>query len=370
MRTKIAFIAAIVVVAVFLFTLSPGRFNQETALIKWGNAPRFNSQTYDYYAKYNYVAFTPGIFDYTPSAVDSLKARNPKIHAGTYFNVHTIAQWTSRAAPGTYARALWDGLSPFYVRTTEGDTACLWLNEPLYDFTSPTVRSIATTTLAEYMRRHSLDLVFLDFFSDPLPDLKKFQAPMYQQLQRGEWDFDRDGVGYFDDPDERALVKRAEYDFMRELIAAMPNFIFVPNGDLAIKEDKFASLCDGLNLENFPCYFFGVVNPVTQADYNKAFANAVDPDYVYSLERLTSNRYRRNPGLVWIEDRYGRGTYGNIAVMFDGVVECMNQQLDSSLPAPPRMFNLVMPKPMHFERTASGISLSRTFGDTTLTISY
>lgn len=312
-----------------------------TALEKWGNAPVLNAETYDYYAAYDYLGFTSTAF---PAAgLDSLRARNPDIKIGIYFSVHTAQMWTSRAQLGTYNRALWDALSPRYLRTTTGDTACLWQNDPLYDFTDPAVRLAAVSLLTGFVNENGVDLVFLDFFSSTLPDLKKFQAPVYSANEEGEWDFDQNGIPYLQDTGERLAIIEAQFAYMRELSAALPATFLIANGNLAIMNPAFTQLLDGIFLEQFPWYNWGGEGP--------HMGNAMDPDYPNSLPQLVAREFRTSRGLVFIENEFNAPNYNVIAALFDNIVECRHMKGDVFPPMPQRLM-LTMPAPVtHDERT-------------------
>lgn len=323
---------------------------QLTAICKWGNAPAWSPTAYDYFARYDFVALSPGA--YPGSTMDSLRIRNGDIMLGMYFNVHTVAQWMERATPGSYPNRLWTQLAPHYLKTTTGDTACVWLNNPLYDFTDPTVRVIALDILVPYVEANNFDWLFLDFFSVRLPDLKKFQLPIYSELEEGEWDFDQDGIPYLLDAGERQAVIEGEYAFMQELSEALPGVLLIPNGDLAIYDPYFRTLTDGMFLEQFPWFFWG--------GESAHMENALDPDYPFSLPTLVSPGY-----YVFIEDEFNAGTYGIIAALFDGVVE--TKHMKDVYPPLPTELNFGKPSAAPY---VEGHTWFRGFPDTTVYFSY
>ena len=104
------------------------------------------------------------------------------------------------------------------------------------------------------------------------------------------------------------------------MLAVYPNQLkLIPNGALAIKDPAFAKKVHGCYIEGFPQWFFG----------DSPWKNAFDPDYPNSLWKLTEkDRWLGGKGIVMLEDRYYRGTFGYIAKIFDGVVEMRREMGD------------------------------------------
>lgn len=152
----------------------------------------------------------------------------------------------------------------------------------------------------------------MDFMTVPMPDLKKTQAPIYTELQTGEMDLDQDGVGHWDDLDEQAALRQAFTDLVLALRSRLPtDFALIPNGRLAMVDDSFARLVDGVFVESFPQWFFG-----PGFNYDGA---VFQPDRVPSMWSLSQPRCRRGFGTVMIEDRYNTGWHADIAACFGAV---------------------------------------------------
>ena len=72
---------------------------QNTAYVKWGNAPETSVEWLDDKAQYDLVAFTYGAWDDARLATtkEDLQSRNLDILLGTYYQAFTVAEWTKRA---------------------------------------------------------------------------------------------------------------------------------------------------------------------------------------------------------------------------------------------------------------------------------
>jgi hypothetical protein len=223
---------------------------------------------------------------------------------------------------GSYPQRLWAAGSRFLAKTTTGDTAAIYRNYPVYDFTDPEARASLIAELDRYVRKNELDWAMLDYCAVNLPDHRQGWPS-----NEGDLDLDADGVGYWDDKDEREMAREAWFEYIAELRMALPDgFLLIPNGDLALKADGFAALVDGCYVENFPHWFFGSQDPNYQ--------NALDENYPGSLHHLTApQRWCREPGIVML----GNPEYQDwsaLASLFDGVVVGYNQNGDPWPPVP------------------------------------
>jgi hypothetical protein len=308
----------------------------ESCYVKFGDAPRPDASWFDDKAQYDYIVLSPNAWP-QPSlrgAADSLRARHRDIRIGCYFHVMAIGQWIFRrvdagAAPGSWAYEYYHAVTPYLARTNqldpatgEPDTAAIFENNYCVNILFPEARAavIDVYTRPEFLG--PVDWFFLDFFSVPLPDLKRHQNPVYRQLEHGDLDLDRDGVGHWDDPDEQSALRDAFVAYVHEMRAAVPSrpggFGLIPNGDLAYTDNELAALVDGVYVEGFPMWSFG--------SSGVDFAGALDPARVPSLWSLTQPRYRDGSGVVMIEDRFGSGQLGHVAALFDGCVEVQRQR--------------------------------------------
>lgn len=296
----------------------------QVALIKWGNQPRFDMDGwYDRTAMYDYVGFTPGVFMGRRAAhMDSLILRNPDIHVGFYFNLHTYPMWMEDAPAGSYGARMREAVAGRFMVTTEGDTASTWKANPMYDFFDPDVRADVIAVAADYAREYRQDWLFLDWASMRMYDLKRWNGPAYVANMHGEFDLDRDGVAHNDDPDEIERLHKVQIQFLNELRAALPpGVLLVPNGNRALWDDAYAAEANGCFVENFPDHFFpGGRGP---------WANAFDPNYPNSLHDIV----RRNNGPVMLGNTNNQDwshLYGELKKL----VVCYYQQDDGLPPAP------------------------------------
>ena len=230
--------------------------------------------------------------------------RNIDFMAGTYFSLHSLPDWMQTAKPGTLPGELWAGLKDHIAVDVDGNEASIWPGTRLYDFTDQTVRRIAISALTRYVDRNHLGWVFCDYASLRLPNAML--------------DLDRDGNGHWIDDDERAMVCEAFMAYLVEPHVAMPGVVLVVNGNLALRDDEFASLVDIPFIEDFPRYFFGDVGP--------NWDNAIDPDFEWSLYRLTQPRYRNGGDVVMIGNEYSEDFTELYRLFGDRVIICNTQR--------------------------------------------
>lgn len=244
--------------------------HDQTGFIKWGNAPAWREPGWhEAVAAHDYAAFTPGVWDGHRADLDKILKVNIDFMAGTYFQSRNIPYWMGAQVSG-YCRDLWDALSRSPILNDSGNPALAWPGTRLYDFTDTAVQKIAAEVLAGYVKRTGLDWVFVDDVSTYFDANANLPA----------WLTD-------------AVVVEALARYMGVLREVLPSRVkIISNGALAIKDDRFAKLVDGLFIEDFPRYFFGEVGP--------NWENATDPDYPGSLYSLTKPRYRNGQGIVMI----------------------------------------------------------------------
>jgi hypothetical protein len=314
----IAFAAVAILSGCKLETAEPD-FDQQSAFMKLSNAPTISPGWYDRRARDDFVILSLDAWS-NPNlagAADSLRARNPKIVTGTYWPVFSLASYMRESPPTSYAGRLWAAATPFLAQTTEGDTAAVFLNAFVWDITNAKARARVVAVLADYARETGIGVAMLDFMSVPIPDLKVFQDRRWQDMERGDLDFDRDGVGHWNDQDEQAATRQAFVDYVAELRRAMPaGFRLVPNGSLALEDVAFSHLVDGCYIEGFPRWFYG-----SGDDPN--YLNAMDAGFgPAALPNVCApGRFAVTPGIVFLEDRFDRGDLSVVAAMFDGAVE-------------------------------------------------
>jgi len=307
---------------------------QNTAFAKWGSSPRPDSLWVFEKSQYDFVVFSPNSWDKKSmkQAREDLLTENLDIMLGSYQWAFNVPMWAITAAENGYEGYSTDffrAAEPYWAVTTEGDTASIWKHNPIFDVFNPECRTAVIQSMDKYIRRNQLDWMMLDFISVPLPNLKQFQDDVYSENEHGDLDFDRDGIGHWDDPDEQQKLAEVWVAYIKEMRETFPqNFKIIPNGNTAIKDPLFAKLVDGCYIEHFPEWFFGSVPP--------NFPNAFDPEYPNSLWELSrSDRWYSSKFYVMIEDVYNRGTYGYIAKIFDNVVELKIQINETTVPKMP-----------------------------------
>jgi hypothetical protein len=312
---------------------------QLSGLIKLGNYPTPTPAFVDMVAQYDFACFSYGAWD-TPAmqqAAKDIRRQNLDIHLGTYVHAFTAPQWCRVAAErgqNDWLAKWWIATSPYLVRTADGDTAAIWMNNYDWNVTIPEARAAAIGQLRDYVRATGITWAMLDFMSVPL---ESFQIPGYPIRNP---DFDGDGIACKDDADEKQLLKESWYAYVRELRAALgPDFLLIPNGTLALYDARFSMLVDGAYVEGFPMWFYG---SGTQPNYTNALDPAFGPQALPNL--CTPGRWARTPGFVMIEDRWQQGSYGALAALWPGCVEMRRSHDDVVYPPLPlNLLNLGAP---------------------------
>lgn len=315
--------------------------NQLTYYVKNSNAPSPTTEWYDEKSQYDFIHLTPGAWEVgrlMPSAGDSLRARNKDIDLGTYVSLFSVPLWMGQADTTRHPGRWFRDLSKFYAVTTEGDTASLWKKSHVFDVVNPKARAIAINEVNRYVREQRLGHVMLDWASIPMANLLQWQPQEWQDTVHGDLDFDRDGIGHWDDPDEQEMLRKVWYTYMEEMRAVLPTNckIFI-NGSLAIKDPQFAKLVDGCYVEGFPNFFFGGVG--------KHYINALDPDYPSSLWNLANQkRWYGGEGYVLIEDLYNENVHAYLTQCFDNM-PVLRRWVYDAVPDAPNPPDLDLGKP-------------------------
>lgn len=310
---------------------------EDNELVCWfknGSAPVYDEETIEYAAQFDFIAHAPGSWRYRQDAIKELKKKNIDIMIGEYFPVNTFGPWilNQEGNLNHYYGRLMAAVDGRWAVSSTGDTASIWKNHPMYDFIDPDVRHDIITVAVEYVRENNIDWFMCDYFQTMLQQYN-FDYPGVE----GFLDLDRDGIPQREwvtdehgntivikDEDEIQLMYEANLAYLTELKERLPKeFLVIPNGNLAIFNDEFAALADGIYIEKFPYWFFGTQEP--------NLPNALDPEYPQSLHNLTAEgRYNRNPGFVFLGDptneNGGYMDWRHIANQFPGCVATFNQQ--------------------------------------------
>lgn len=301
--TRVGLAMALGLAGLFLFRVvfAPDNDHLTSMVVRWGSVP----QVLDYkaIAPYDFVAFSPGAWNGPKAAAraDSLRKGDLDKHVGQYLSVMTMGAWYIRGTD-QLSKDYVAAVSQYLAHTTTGDTAALFLANPAINVTLPPARTAIIKLFIDNLG--VADWAFCDFFSIPMPDLKVHQPLAYQIQEEGDMDLDEDGVGHWDDEDERELLRASFFSFVRELRAALPTdripgkFLLFANGQLALQDSTFADLFDGVFLEGFP-------------RYNRGFTRMLDPTNPYGLAALC-----RRMDYVALD-----GNHGLLATMWDNAVE-------------------------------------------------
>lgn len=306
---------------------------QLTGMLSNGHNPPMTEENIEKTAKYDFAFFTPGLYERQSykDAIPEIQRLNLDFMVGSYIPVHSIGPWCKTAyemGQTGYLAKLWENCSPHFAITTEGDTATIFRNAFLIDLFSAEARTALIETNAEYMREHKIDAAMLDFFSVPLPNLKVFQDPIWEELELGDLDFDRDGIGHWDDPDEKQELRRVWDLYMDEAREKYPQFTkLYPNGSLPLWDPLFSKYFDGCYIEGFPNWFFGTQAP--------NWPNVYDPEFPHSLWNLCNpDRWYSSDYYIFLEDTNFTRNFGYIAKVFPRAVELFNFRTREYPPEP------------------------------------
>ncbi len=210
--------------------------------------------------------------------IERMKEINPDLKVVAYVSAKTAQ--LSGASPT--ARRFWHEwylrTRPFWVYTTLGDTASDFPGNVIINILNPACRDTMIDTIVEFQRASTnrFDGVYWDYFNLSL------WVHGHVDVE-GDPDMDEDGIGHWDDADERIAYRNAQVQLISALRDSLgPDFLQVFNGQRAYADSSFAALGDGGMYELFPTLFFP--DPDMQ--------HALDPDYVYSL--FNSRRWFRS----------------------------------------------------------------------------
>lgn len=269
---------------------------------EWGNESGLEydtiNQQYSDYARHKFVGFTYGSIRQEDRK--ELIQRNPDIMIGSYMNLFAVQDWMRDAPNGSFAFKMWMRMLPYMIRKdgVSGEFCALMGTNYCYNFLDPSARAVHIDLIAEYVHagKTPLDWLMLDFCSVPMPDLGGVNSDVV--LER------------FNGGGSDQLIY-AFADYLGRLKEAVPSTLLIPNGQWALRSDYCAAHVDGAFVEWAFRWFFGT-------DWSNE-ANALDPEYPHSLHFLTSDRYARTPGLVFLEEREP-GRLAEIAPQFEGAV--------------------------------------------------
>ncbi|HKI82949.1 MAG TPA: hypothetical protein VKA63_01330 [Candidatus Krumholzibacteria bacterium] len=151
---------------------------------------------------------------------------------------------------------LYDLLSHYTAYRTDGEVATKWENAPMVNpWRSGMVynRSLMLTQvdiIAHYANEYpaAIDGIFHDNVS-----INAYIWPQPDDPQTQQADFDRDGVGILDDPDDLAAWQDWQVAFLDELQERFgEGFVQVANGDRPLRRPDFTAHVAGVVLEDFP----------------------------------------------------------------------------------------------------------------------
>jgi hypothetical protein len=196
---------------------------------------------------------------------------NPDIKLLGYYLNKTNMLWWANTPEGSITRTLYDRTEPYWAYTTTGDTLMNWPGQVVLNILDRQCREAIYNTLAEFRSNsiNQFDGVLWDYF-----DMSIWIHPDVAPFVDGDPDFDGDGIGMYDDADEREAYLAACDSLVIETRQVLgDNFIQVFNGTRACTDQDFARLGDGMYYEIFP----------TQIFPDPDFANALNPNYENSL---------------------------------------------------------------------------------------
>lgn len=151
---------------------------------------------------------------------------------------------------------LYDLLSRYTAYRTDGEIATKWENAPMVNpWRSGMVynRSLMLSQvdiIAHYASEFSgaIDGIFHDNVS-----INAYIWPRPEDPDTQQADFDRDGVGILDDPDDLAAWQEWQLAYIDELQDRFgEGFVQVANGDRPLRRPEFTSHVAGVVLEDFP----------------------------------------------------------------------------------------------------------------------
>ncbi len=204
------------------------------------------------------------------NVVEQLKALNPDIVILVYVSVKTAPLNGPNEDPDSFWHKWYDRTTPYFVSTTEGAMAQDFPGNRLINMIDPGCRRVMIETVME-MQENSLNVVdgiYWDYFATHL------WLPSSLDHIPGDPDMDGNGIGHWDDPEERIAYRDAQIELIHATRDSLgEGFIQFFNGLRAHQDSTFAALGDGAYYEIFPTQFFP--NPDMQ--------HALDPNWSHSL---------------------------------------------------------------------------------------
>ena len=204
--------------------------------------------------------------------VGQMRALNPDIKVIGYVSAKSAQLSGESPSADLFWHEWFLRTRPYWAYTTTGDTVQDWPNTVVINILNPDCRTAMVETIVEFQRNslNQLDGIFWDYFNPSL------WIPNVVSVE-GEPDLDGDGIGHFNDPDERAAYRSAEVALVQAVRDSLgEGFIQIFNGQRAYSDTTFASLADGLIYELFPTLYFP----------DPDMAHALDPNFANSLTNI------------------------------------------------------------------------------------
>lgn len=205
--------------------------------------------------------------------MQQMKALNPDVRVVGYVSAFSAKLWAEPEGSNPFWHDWFHNTRPYWVYTTEGDTAMTWPGTVVVNILEPECRRAMIETVIEYQTEslNQLDGIYWDYFNNKLWS--------YGVDMQGEIDMDGDGIGHENDPDELEAYRAAQVELVNALRDSLgEDYLQVFNGQRAYGDSAFASLADGVLYEIFPTLFFP--DPDMQ--------HALDPDYENNLFNVRS----------------------------------------------------------------------------------
>lgn len=294
----------------------------------------FNNQTLiEELARYDLVGVTADEIwrDAAESArfIERVKAINPDIKIVGYSSVKTVHQGWAHAPAGSYARAMWDGLLPYWSYTTTGDTLMDWPGVINVNILDQACRDVFIDTFVAWQQTaaNRLDGIYWDYFNNGIwiPDFVSCE---------GDPDMDGNGISQYSDPAEIEAYRQACVEMTLGLRSKLgDDFIQIFNGQRAYTDSLFASHADGVIYELFPTLGF---------QGGQRVRDALDPAVPHSLPNMARwlrdtaggpyillenhNQYRYYDHEGEIQDLVTGDHFRVISLLLDGVYPVWNAE--------------------------------------------
>ena len=264
--------------------------------------------------------------------ISRMKELNPDIKVVGYVPSKVTPLFQPSPNEDLFYREWYERTSPFWVSTTEGDTAQDWYTSRLINILDPECRRVMVSLIQEFQTTslNQFDGIYWDYFNTRL------WIP-WNLEQDGDPDMDGDGIGHWSDPDEIQAFQDAQISLVNAVRDSLgQDFIQIFNGQRAYSDSTFAALADGVMYELFPTLFFP----------DPDMATAMDPSFTYSLfsmqrwlrsdnggpfiiiENKNSTHYTDDQGLP--QEIYSGNKYRALALLLDGVYSSWNSHEGST----------------------------------------